>query len=252
MKRIAHPTVIRLPDRPVGEWRHTRRFRTALTVCGAIVALAGCTTFATNIKGSFACGAAGEGTCAPATVIDDRALAEITGDASYIPAGPYRAAAQDRPGTIAASAPRRVANAADAIPTGQKVLRIVFPAHVDGGGRYHETSIVRAVVDNGSWMQASAAHGVPLASTVNLTVNPDILAQLDNAAQPDAPKQLSALDPNLPNAEAVTAARARGAARAEKTAAPAAAAASAPADQTVAQASGSVNRPASFNPHVED
>ena len=252
MKRNAHPTVIRLPNCPVGEWLRPRPLRTALALSGGIVALAGCTTFATNIKGSFACGAAGEGTCAPASVIDDRALAEITGDASYIPAGPYRSAPQDLPAPIAAGSPQRVASAGEAVPTGQKVLRIVFPAHVDGGGRYHDTSIVRAVVDNGSWMKASATYSVPLASTVNLTVNPDILAQLDNAVQSDPPRQLSVLDPNLPSTDAVAAARARGAAPASKETAPASVATPAAADPKITQTSEAVNRPASFNPQVEN
>ena len=37
----------------------------------------------------------------------------------------------------------------------QKVLRIVFPAHVDALGRFHETSVVQAMVDNGQWLAAT-------------------------------------------------------------------------------------------------
>lgn len=251
MKRIVRPSVIRLPDCPVSEWRRRPSGRAVLGLCGAFAALAGCTTLGTNIRGSFSCGAVGQGTCAPATVIDDRALAEITGDASYVPAGPYRAAPDSRPAVIAANAPQRVAVSGEAVPVGQKVLRIVFPAHVDGGGRYHETSVVRAVVDNGSWMQASATHGVPLASTVNLTVSPEILSQLDAAALNEAPKELSAVDPNMPSAAAVAAARARGAAKAGRPSPGLASAASPAADPKVAQV-GVVNRPASFNPKIED
>ena len=251
MKPSVRPSVIRLPSCPVIEWHRRPSARAVVGLCGAIAALAGCTTLGTNINGSFACGAVGQETCAPATVIDDRALAEITGDASYVPAGPSRAAPDARPVVVAANAPQRVAIAGGAVPAGQKVLRIVFPAHVDGGGRYHETSVVRAVVDNGSWMQVSATHGVPLASTVNLTVSPDILAQLDEAALNDAPKELSALDPNMPSPAAVAAARARGAA---KVACPSGGAGPTPvaaAEPKVAQV-GVVNRPAAFNPKVED
>ena len=237
------PEVICLPHGPVSAWRRRPSKRALVALGGAFLTLAGCTTFATNVKGSFACGAPGDGTCAPATVIDDRALAQITGDPAYVPAGPYRPAPPDMgPGAIATSAPTgERAMAQDApVPVGQKVLRIVFPAHVDRSGRYHETSIVRAVVDNGSWMRASADHGVPLAQTVNLTVNPDILSQLDaglsaRQQQPGMTEQpeVAAIDPNLPTADAVAAARARGAAR-------------------VANSGNPVNRPAAYNPQVEN
>ena len=251
MKRSVRPSVIRLPACPVSEWRRRPSAQAVVGLCGAIAALAGCTTLGTNINGSFACGAVGQGTCAPATVIDDRALAEITGDASYIPAGPFRPAPEGRPAVVAANASQQVATACSPVPVGQKVLRIVFPGHVDGGGRYHETSVVRAVVDNGSWMQASATHGVPLASTVNLTVSPDVLAQLDQAALDDAPKQVSALDPNMPSPAAVAAARARGAAKGGRPSVGAGPAPVAATEPKVAQV-GVVNRPAAFNPKVED
>ena len=247
MNRWKCPRVICLPDRPVSEWRRRPSRKPLLGVGGAMLALAGCTTLGTNIKGSFACGAPGTGTCAPATVIDDRALAEITGDAGYIPAGPYRPMPQD-------VAPQgRVALASlsvgEAVPVGQKVLRIVFPAHIDRAGRFHETSVVKAVVDNGAWMQASATHGAALAQTVNLTVNPDILSALDAEAaareQAAAAHRLSLADPNAPSPEAVAAARARASVAKSAQAVPAG----------VGQGSGiaaPVNRPASFNPVVED
>jgi hypothetical protein len=100
-------------------------------------------------------------------------------------------------------------------------------------------------------MQASATHGVPLASTVNLTVSPDVLAQLDQAALDDAPKQVSALDPNMPSPAAVAAARARGAAKGGRPSVGAGLAPVAATEPNVAQV-GVVNRPAAFNPKVED
>ena len=249
MTRWKCPRVIYLPDGPVSNWRRRPSRKLLLGAGGAMLALAGCTTFGTNIKGSFACGAPGDGSCAPATVIDDRALAEITGDASYIPAGPYRAPPSFGPQEMAPQA--IVAHAAlpadEAVPVGQKILRIVFPAHVDRAGRFHETSVVKAVVDNGAWMQASANHGAALAQTVNLTVNPDILSQLDaglpareQAASATTPR-MSLADPGAPSPEAVAAARARAA---ETRSAP-----------TSGQGTGPdapVNRPASFHPIVED
>lgn len=246
MMGIGACKAVGLADRPNRGGQPRRMPLAAVVLCGAFLGLSGCTSLGTNINGSFACGTAGLGTCAPATVIDDRALAEITGDASYVPAGPYRPEPQEsRPSVVRASADQRVASSGNVVPAGQKVLRIVFPAHVDEGGRYHEVSVVRAVVDNGSWMEASAAHGVPLAGTVNLTVSPDALAQMDREqAAVETVDGLAVADPDMPSPAAVAAARARGAAQ---TAAPAA-----PAEQKVAQVSGPINRPASFNPKVED
>ena len=116
MKRSVRPSVIRLPACPVSEWRRRPSAQAVVGLCGAIAALAGCTTLGTNINGSFACGAVGQGTCAPATVIDDRALAEITGDASYIPAGPFRPAPEGRPAVVAANASQQVATAGSPVP----------------------------------------------------------------------------------------------------------------------------------------
>ena len=244
MKRKSLPDVICLPHGSAANWRPPLKRRRIAAIGGGLLFLAGCTTLGTNINGKFNCGPAGEGSCSPATVIDDRALAEITGDASYVPAGPYRAPVrQMQTGTVAlAAGPQTVV-----VPGQQKVLRIVFPAHVDRAGRYHETSVVNAVVDNGAWMQASASHGAALAQTVNLTVNPEILSQLDDEAaargeggRGTAPR-IGMNDTGMPSAEAVAAARARGAAKARS----AAGGDSAPVDAPA-------NRPQSFNPVVEE
>jgi conjugal transfer pilus assembly protein TraV len=133
------------------------------------------------------------------------------------------------------------------VPGQQKVLRIVFPAHVDRAGRYHETSVVNAVVDNGAWMQASASHGAALAQTVNLTVNPEILSQLgeegvnSDTGGSDSTARIGLNDPRLPSAEAVAAARARASAKAAK----------GTAGAEGATAATAVSGPKSFNPVVE-
>ena len=38
----------------------------------------------------------------------------------------------------------------------RRVLKVVFPSFVDGGGNLHEPRIVHAVVDDGAWMQLSS------------------------------------------------------------------------------------------------
>lgn len=245
MKRKSLPDVICLPHGSAANWRPPLTRQRVAAIGGGLLFLAGCTTLGTNINGKFNCGPAGEGACSPATVIDDRALAEITGDAGYVPTGPYRAPAREmQPGTAAlAAAPQTVI-----VPGQQKVLRIVFPAHVDRAGRYHETSVVKAVVDNGQWIAASPSNAVAMAPSLNLTVNPEILSQMGEEVaegQPIAAETSARVglnDTRLPSAEAVAAARARGATRTS------ASAAAARGETGVVP----VNRPQLFNPVVED
>lgn len=268
-------SVIHLPACPVLEYRAPRKtaLRSTALVALAGLALTSCTTFGTNISGKFACGAAQGGTCAPATVIDDKALAEITGETSYRPAGPYQAPARGlAPQQVVYQAP--AAGAAAVGP--QKVLRIVFPAHVDGAGRFHEASVVQAVVDNGQWLAATNGHGPGLAATSTLNVSPEILSQLgapidavsaneratterlaaDAGASAVAPIAAStATNVGTPTLGAVAAARARAkpAGKALSTVQPprvVPTTSATPAPQIASK--GAVNRPASFNPSVED
>ncbi len=126
------------------------------TLAVACLPLAGCMSLSGNIKGSFSCSAPG-GTCAPSSMIDDRALALISGGADVVPAGP---AAHTRQSGHAL----RVANAGPVTRTNQKILKIVFPAHVDAHGRYHETAAIRTVVDNGIWVAEAESRSVQTAS----------------------------------------------------------------------------------------
>ncbi|MDQ2762634.1 MAG: conjugal transfer protein, partial [Pseudomonadota bacterium] len=140
------------------------------------------------------------------------------------------------------------------------VLRIVFPAHVDGAGRFHETSIVQAVVDGGQWLAATEGHGPELASTNVLNVEPEILSQLG------APEKVAALSPidRLPDAAGTALASAENSEGAPSNAAVSAARAKAhaaapikraptrTAQVTSAKPQVASNRPATFNPHVED
>ena len=118
-------------------------------VIAASASLSACATLGGNVKGNFACRAP-DGICAPTSVIDDAALALIAGDhGGTTPAGPYTPSNDVGPrSTLAATQPIR---------TGERVLRIVFPAHIDAAGRFRETSAVHAVVERGGWMTASVA-----------------------------------------------------------------------------------------------
>lgn len=106
-------------------------------------ALAGCTTLGTNVNGSFRCEGP-EGVCAPSTVIDDGALAEIQQVSStelLSPAGPYTIDDGENPvpGTLIASAAGETVSR----PEETFRLRVVFPAFVDARGQLHERSSVQ-------------------------------------------------------------------------------------------------------------
>ncbi|EJL24264.1 hypothetical protein [Novosphingobium sp. AP12] len=109
----------------------------------ALVLTSGCTTFGSNINGSFKCEAP-DGVCAPSISIDDKALSEITqADANELmaPAGPYKV--DDGDGGRA-----QMANAQGVIASQNQgyQLSIVFPAYTDVAGVTHERRAVAAAV----------------------------------------------------------------------------------------------------------
>ncbi|WP_240334386.1 TraV family lipoprotein [Sphingobium estronivorans] len=184
-------------------WRSGRPI-TALLSLGL---LSGCAGLGGNIKGSFAC-AAPDGICAPSAVIDDRALAMITADpsADAMPAGPYleqrgkpssaHSAAVQSPGTLVTAGATR---------TGERVMRVVFPAYIDERGRLHEASAVHAVVAQGEWQSARASsEPAPTRNALAAAPNmPNLSEAVDRADTP------LAVDPTLLTPAAVEAARAR-------------------------------------------
>ena len=103
--------------------------------------LAGCATLGTNIEGNFTCRAP-KGDCAPSSVIDARATgtAGSTSDVSH-------------------PQPRLVVGEADTARTRERMLKIVFPAHIDEQGVLHDEAVVHAVVEPSGW--AVAARGAP-------------------------------------------------------------------------------------------
>lgn len=112
-----------------------------------LLLLAGCSTG--NIKGDFQCAAPG-GTCAPMSSIDAAAISSIGG---------FRAVGQ--PGIESQRVPHGLAGPvlADGSPparTSDRVLRVVFPAHIDADGIYREQSAAHAVVEDSAWTAALA------------------------------------------------------------------------------------------------
>ncbi|WP_062345689.1 hypothetical protein [Novosphingobium sp. CCH12-A3] len=194
----------------------------------AATQLAACTSlFGGNIKGSFACSAP-NGTCAPSTVIDDQALSVIQNarpmTPGQSPAGPYmRSPTAARP-TTAAYVPTGMGRITPAqggmAHRERRVLRVVFPSFVDGGGNLHEPRIVHAVVDDGAWMQLSGSEPTAIdqiegrtASLASAAFTPPSLpdaAILPSDMSPAPEAKPAPAGP--PSPEAVEAARAKGAA----------------------------------------
>jgi conjugal transfer pilus assembly protein TraV len=167
--------------------------------------MTGCTTLGGNVKGSFSC-VAPDGICAPSSVIDDRALALISGqdgDRMITPAGPYTTPTSEGRGfDTAAAVPAR---------SQERVLRIIFPAQIDAAGRLHEQTAVHAVVERGEWQQALASNAVATtpAQVRAATGGDNLLAAIDHADQPQIASEDAAVDPDTPSAAAIAAARAQ-------------------------------------------
>lgn len=182
-----------------------------LVLLGAVSGvLSGCASLGGNISGSFSCDAP-DGICAPSAVIDDRALAMITGDAvapggATVPAGPYREAPEARPAyrTAAAVAPAR---------TRERVLRIVFQPYIDEQGRLHEKSAVHAVVERTDWQPQVLGEAAAAPTTHAASVMPRLQAEtLAEAVDRVELARVAAPAPNLspPDPAKVAAARERG------------------------------------------
>lgn len=134
-----------------------------------------------NIKGDFQCAAPG-GTCAPMSTIDAAAIAGL---------GSFRSIGE--PGIEGQGVPRGIAGpilADGTAParTSDRVLRVVFPAHIDADGVYREQSAAHAVVENGAW--AKALGGKP----ANQRGVPALRAAGVVPASPTAPSALATLD----------------------------------------------------------
>lgn len=115
---------------------------------GVLLASSACTTLGGNVSGDFSCRAPG-GTCAPMSAIDARAVETLI-DTSASPAVKASAAASVR--IAGERGPAGVVGR-----TGERTLRIVFPAHVDAVGVLHDEATAHAVVEGAAWTFNSAA-----------------------------------------------------------------------------------------------
>lgn len=135
----------------------------------ALALLAGCTTLGGNVAGDFACRAA-QGDCAPASAIDARAIASVAGDTDRPAAAPgLHRTVRAEPGDLARTSERK--------------LRIVFPAHVDAAGIFHEAAVAWAIAEPADWAaRARAPETAP-----GLRAIGRVIADRLEAAQPVSP-----------------------------------------------------------------
>lgn len=104
------------------------------------LSLAGCTHLGTNIAGDFSCRAQASRThgagCQPLSEVDAKAVRELL----------------KTEGSSLADLRQRISvGAADTARTGERTLKVVFPAHVDGSGTLHEQSVAWTVVEAARW-----------------------------------------------------------------------------------------------------
>lgn len=139
--------------------RSSRIART--TLCGtaaiALLASTGCATLGGNVSGDFACRAP-DGTCSPMSAIDARAVQTMVGEAD----------AGDR--GIATGAKQAFRSQSVSGPvgrTGERTLRVVFPAHVDRAGVLHDEATAHVVVEDAAWtvMPAAPANRTPVGTS---------------------------------------------------------------------------------------
>ena len=172
------------------------------------LSLAGCTHIGTNISGDFSCrsqlGRLHGAGCQPLSEVDAHAVRELL----------------KTEGLGLAEVRQRVSvAAADASRTGERTLKVVFPAHVDGSGMLHDEAVVWAVVEAARWsgevrrsdmnepkntmralrqaLKDQARRAIDVARRAETAVNPEPLSPEDNgptvAANPFTPSSPLAL-----------------------------------------------------------
>lgn len=162
-----------------------------LPAIAAILALAGCTSLGGTVRGDFTCRAA-QGTCAPLSVNDAGALAVMT---------------QDRPG----SSGRDQAAANGATRTGERLLSVMLPAHVDADGVLHDAATVHVVVEPSHWQPIGAVGDRHPATLSARSLPPSLREVITGAPAPvmEGLERLPSRAPqSLPSAAALDAARA--------------------------------------------
>lgn len=150
------------------------RFHQTAALLISSIALSACASLGTNVSGSFDCKAPG-GSCAPTSEIDVAASAGLIEEAT-------------------SNGKHRRAISADAARTGERVLKIVFPAFVDSNGNLHDARTVHVVAGSPDWKSAVVEHDT---SNIAKSLSRAIARQPNNASPQSSDTQTS-LDQSQP------------------------------------------------------
>jgi conjugal transfer pilus assembly protein TraV len=115
-----------------------------------LASLSACATLGTNVAGDFSCRAP-KGGCAPTGDIDAAATSVSHGHAPERTPLPARAGVA--PGDVAR--------------TGERTIKIVFPAHIDSQGTLRDEAVAWAVVEQADWAAALRRSPVDSKHSVN-------------------------------------------------------------------------------------
>lgn len=188
------------------------RAATIALLLSTALSASGCTTFGGTVKGDFTCRAPA-GTCAPMTKIDAAAIGSVDEEGASAPTvGPRRQGASGKGGSVA-------------VRTGERMLTILLPAHVDEAGVLHDAATVHAVVEQPAWTFASVAEPTSISEFSRSPAPSSLREVVAGASAPvieglesppaQAPQPFSAAastarihDPAAPSAAAIAAARA--------------------------------------------
>lgn len=112
----------------------------SIPLAALALSLAGCTHLGTNIAGDFSCrsqvGQVQRAGCLPLSEVDAKAIRELV----------------KSEGTALAEVRQRITvPAADTTRTGERTLKVVFPAHVDRSGTLHDEAVAWTVVEAARW-----------------------------------------------------------------------------------------------------
>jgi conjugal transfer pilus assembly protein TraV len=152
-----------------------------LALPALLASLSGCATLGTNVAGDFSCRAP-KGGCAPTATIDAAATAVSHGHASERTPRPARAGIA--PGDVAR--------------TGERTIKIVFPAYIDNQGTLRDEAVAWAVVEQADWAAALRRSPAGLIQSVNTQLRQSPKHKHPSAGTPQsAPMSHDATAPEL-------------------------------------------------------
>ena len=144
-----------------------------------LASLSACATLGTNVAGDFSCRAP-KGGCAPTGSIDAAATAVSHGPASERTPLPARAGIA--PGDVAR--------------TGERTIKIVFPAHIDSQGTLRDEAVAWAVVEQADWAAALRRSPADSDQSLNAQLRQSLKHKRQSAGMPlSAPMSVDEIPP---------------------------------------------------------